>query len=512
MRSNLKTFATLFALVGLVSFTSCKKEEKAQATFTATMENCSDIHNAKTVLNGTALEWVSGDQVKIFSDGAAAVFTATPQSDATTAIFTTTDPIFDAEEHTGFIAYYPAGAADSPNSVTIPATQQSVDGSLRGFPMHAYSTSNTLEFTNLCGVLKLHLQKTGVTVTSIALTTDQTINGTYQVDNYNSTETATLNTTSVTNGTTTTTMVCNQSINDAHDFYFYLPAGTYSGLTLVITASDGSMCTLGPAPQGNTVVIERSKYSTITLTDMNFEAPVTEANPLTFEARRANSRISFSSPSAIGATMQYSTDGGASWQNYTNGTTITLPNVGDKVSFRAASTNPTLASGTTTSGFSLITNSKFSVNDECFLYGNIMSLLDGTNYETATTLTESYTFAGLFQDASSLHSHPTKPLLLPATTLADNCYREMFSGCNSLTTAPVLPATSLTDNCYYRMFYACRNLNSITCYATSGINTDNSTSNWLRNVASSGTLYKAASASWPTGNNGVPSGWTAVNL
>ena len=453
MKRNLQSFATLVALVAIVSFTSCKKEGQVVATFTATMESCSDIHNAKTVLDGTALKWVSGDEVKIYSGSTDAVFTATPLSNATTATFTTTDPTF--ESGSSFIAYYPANSVVSQNSVTIPATQESVDGSLRDFPMHAYSTSNALQFTNLCGVLKLHLQKSDVTVTSIALTTDQTINGTYQVNNYNSTETATLNTTSVTNGTTTTTMECNQSIDQSHDFYIYLPAGTYSGLKLVITASDGSVCIKGPAPAGRDVVIERSKYSTLTLSgnDLNFEQPTTTANPLTFEAKVSGATVKFNSPSNIGATMVYSTDGGNSWTTYGNNTDITLENVGDKVSFRAANSNSAL-------GYRVLRScSRFTVNGECYLYGNIMSLLF-TDYENATELDyyDSYTFSNLFYHVTDIYNHPTKQLLLPATQLAPYCYAHLFDGCTNLTTAPALPANTLQVFCYQYMFNGCTNL------------------------------------------------------
>ena len=451
MKRNLQSFATLVALVAIVSFTSCKKEGQVVATFTATMESCSDIHNAKTVLDGTALKWVSGDEVKIYSGSTDAVFTATPLSNATTANFTTTDPTFEAGN--SFIAYYPANSVVSQNSVTIPATQESVDGSLRDFPMHAYSTSNALQFTNLCGVLKLHLQKSDVTVTSIALTTDQTINGTYQVNNYNSTETATLNTTSVTDGTNTTIMECNQSIDQYHDFYIYLPAGTYSGLKLVITASDGSVCIKGPAPAGRDVVIERSKYSTLTLSgnDLNFEQPTTTANPLTFEAKVSGATVKFNSPS--GATMVYSTDGGNSWTAYSNNTDITLENVGDKVSFRAANSNSAL-------GYRVLRScSRFTVNGECYLYGNIMSLLF-TDYENATELDyyDSYTFSNLFYHVTDIYNHPTKQLLLPATQLAPYCYAHLFDGCTNLTTAPALPANTLQGYCYQYMFNKCTSL------------------------------------------------------
>ena len=47
---------------------------------------------------------------------------------------------------------------------------------------------------------------------------------------------------------------------------------------------------------------------------------------------------------------------------------------------------------------------------------------------------------------------------LPATTLASSCYQEMFYGCTSLVSAPELPATTLTSSCYYSMFIGCKSL------------------------------------------------------
>ena len=257
-------------MVSLVGLSSCKKENQNGVTFTATMEDCADVHNAKTVLNGTVLQWVAGDEIIINSVN----FTATPLNDPTMATFTTTDANFSAANET-YLAFYPAENSNN-NYVGLPTTQESVDGSLRGFPMHAYSEGSTnLQFRNLCGVLKLVLQKPGVTVTSIALTMDQKINGIYDVDNPTSAG-ATLSSIPIFNaGGNTTTLVCNQSINTPHDFYIYLPAGTYTGLKLVITTADGRVCTKGPAPATHSVVIERSKYSTLTLggNDLTFIRP-----------------------------------------------------------------------------------------------------------------------------------------------------------------------------------------------------------------------------------------------
>ena len=115
-------------------------------------------------------------------------------------------------------------------------------------------------------------------------------------------------------------------------------------------------------------------------------------------------------------------------------------------------------------------------------------------------------YFGMFWGCSSLISAPE----LPATTLASHCYWHMFRACSSLTTAPELPATELAIYCYAYMFYGCSNLNHIKCLAVS-INTDD-TSGWTVGVASSGTFVKVASASWPTGIDGIPSGWTIENV
>ena len=128
----------------------------------------------------------------------------------------------------------------------------------------------------------------------------------------------------------------------------------------------------------------------------------------------------------------------------------------------------------------------------------------------ATTLAQNC-YYGMFQGCTGL---TTAPDTLPATTLARGCYIGMFKGCTSLTAAPVLPATTLTPSCYQQMFNGCTKLSSVTCLATAGINTSNSTSNWLANagdsVQSTKLFIAAEEATWPTSNNGVPAGWTIV--
>ena len=121
----------------------------------------------------------------------------------------------------------------------------------------------------------------------------------------------------------------------------------------------------------------------------------------------------------------------------------------------------------------------------------------------ATTLKQTCYYS-MFNGCTSLTTAPA----LPATTLANGCYDTMFMGCTSLTTAPTLPATTLAKACYQNMFNGCTNLNYIKCLATD-ISATNCTTNWVQNVAATGTFVKDPNmSSWTTGNNGIPEGWT----
>ena len=114
----------------------------------------------------------------------------------------------------------------------------------------------------------------------------------------------------------------------------------------------------------------------------------------------------------------------------------------------------------------------------------------------------------MFEGGENFNINPIRPLVLPATTLASSCYHSMFIGCTGLTSAPELPATTLADYCYRSMFSGCTGLNYVKCLATN-ISASNSHKDWLKDVAATGTFVKAAGmSSWPTGADGIPSGWT----
>lgn len=125
----------------------------------------------------------------------------------------------------------------------------------------------------------------------------------------------------------------------------------------------------------------------------------------------------------------------------------------------------------------------------------------------ATTLAEGC-YLGMFSGCTSL---TTAPSVLPATTLAKSCYESMFEKCTSLVNAPKLSVNRLVESCYNNMFRDCTSLSTIICLATN-ISATKCVAWWVYNVAETGTFYKSAwMHSWPTGNSGIPEGWTVVD-
>ena len=173
--------------------------------------------------------------------------------------------------------------------------------------------------------------------------------------------------------------------------------------------------------------------------------------------------------------------------------------------------------------------------------GNIMSLLYGSNFNGEETTFPGNTqnqFSKLFYDlrGSSVLTDASELLLpakelryscyeamfyncvslvnapaLPATSLVYGCYSDMFVGCTSLTKAPDLNTYVLSQACYANMFQNCTSLNEIKCLALNKSATQ-CTYYWLNNVSSTCTFYKKAGTTWTTGSDGIPSGWTVVEV
>ena len=171
---------------------------------------------------------------------------------------------------------------------------------------------------------------------------------------------------------------------------------------------------------------------------------------------------------------------------------------------------------------------------ECYyaMFNNCTSLTQAPALQ-ATTLAESC-YAEMFKGCTSLSQAPMLPATtlakscynsmfngctsliqapaLPALTLAEYCYAEMFDECSLLVQAPELPASTLVEHCYYFMFTGCLSLTFVKCNATN-ISANDCTANWLSSVSSNGTFKKNATMNdWPSGESGIPDGWTVENI
>lgn len=244
--------------------------------------------------------------------------------------------------------------------------------------------------------------------------------------------------------------------------------------------------------------------------------------------------------------LECSLDGGDTWEQWNGDFGMTV-HQGDKVMLRC---EDQLAAGEKGSIIYFDDNAT-----EYKAYGNIMSLIYGEGFDGMLDL-RSYNFTSMF---ASTNITDASNLILPATTLAENCYDGMFSGCTSLTTAPELPATTLAQSCYNKMFRDCSSLTEAPalpattlaegCYyqmftyctslttapellATTLVNscygymfrgctslnyikmlaTDvTATSclhNWVRGVSATGTFIKHPDADLLSGDYGIPAGWT----
>lgn len=254
------------AAITLMAFSviSCQKDKEESFTqFTAGMEHCADQQGAKTYLDGTILKWVEGDRVKIYGRGGSGATCVVSSTDAT-GTFSTLDYVRGELGFTPYKAIYPEKSAVTKSAVTIPSAQISVDGRLTGFPMYAESATDEFRFKNLCGVLKVRLQQANTAIQKISVTADN-ICGVFNIEGTSDQPVATY----ANHGGNMITLKCltAQDISDGHDFYIYLPAGTYSTMQLKITNSDGYYC----IKSGSNVRIERSKYSTIRVNNLVFD-------------------------------------------------------------------------------------------------------------------------------------------------------------------------------------------------------------------------------------------------
>ena len=137
--------------------------------------------------------------------------------------------------------------------------------------------------------------------------------------------------------------------------------------------------------------------------------------------------------------LQYSVNK-EGWKNVVKDEEVTFG--GTNGDLRLRGTNPN-GTANNANDYSTITFTNPKVNVACT--GDIRTLQDWNNYNTVET--QNARFCYLFNGCSVLTSAPE----LPATVLAESCYKSMFSGCVKLSSvtmlAPSDQITSVSDCC-----------------------------------------------------------------
>lgn len=207
-----------------------------------------------------------------------------------------------------------------------------------------------------------------------------------------------------------------------------------------------------------------------------------------------------------GSGLQYSKN----WEDWTSdGISSISVEAGDIVRFRGVRNGGTISS---TGNFnvagnilSLAAEDYTSVTTGTFegIFKNSAKLVSAGGLVLPTTL-QPNCFKEMFSGCTSLTAAPA----LSAPTLAANCYQSMFAGCTSLTAAPQLPAETLVENCYVEMFRGCSLLEKVDCSAKTPLDAGY-TNDWLTSVAATGSFIKNKGASWQIDSpSGIPVGWT----
>ena len=213
-----------------------------------------------------------------------------------------------------------------------------------------------------------------------------------------------------------------------------------SYLKLTATGSDGKHYTY--CKDGAT--FEKGKYYAVTVKMQCL------SNPLSLQAIAAGT-ITFDNKAA--GAVYYKVNGGSEVAIAAGASADIAVAENDVVSF--------FGNNATYAGTGSNPHSQITCSNDCYVYGNIMSLISKGGFETAVTLTGTDNFRELFYNNTRLYSHPSKKLLLPATTIGNYAYSGMFKKCSHLTVAPDLPAMTIGEFCYLEMFSNCTNLQKV---------------------------------------------------
>lgn len=260
---------TFSLALAAITLTACQqdlnidtKNSEGYALFTATTESSA----TKTALNkngeGYDVLWQDGDQITIV-DGASNLGVYQTASTTTKGAFSYVSGA--AATTPDYKAWYPASIYNA-GTPTLPATQEYAADNIKNSPMYAESSTETLSFKNICGIIRLNVSTTmsGKKVRSIALSATQPMSGAIS----NAATLASDSYVAAVSGTAGVTLDCGKSGvaigTEPTAFHFAVPANSYTGLKITVLTTDGDFQTR-TLKSDQSIIVGRSSITEVTI-------------------------------------------------------------------------------------------------------------------------------------------------------------------------------------------------------------------------------------------------------
>lgn len=352
-----------------------------------------------------------------------------------------------------FFAIYPASVVDEENygddelKVNLPSEYEIPASGMDSWcptPMVAVNDPSieSLSFRHIGGLLRLTLNDVSPATASFEVSLGKRITGSFTVNNPASSVPAIVTDDAAADVLTFNLVESPSSYTDNFILNVPVPTGSYEMLSVKAKNGNGDVIFTYEDEDVRSFYSGRGRHSETSIS--------TAGIPLCLEAIDEGAVII---NNLMDLTIEYSFDN-KNWTSVSERNIYIPFNPGDCVYLRGNNEKYSIAQldGSDLTGTSISTDGK------CYIYGNIMSLIDAENFTERFNFTEIGPFVLLFAGATDLVNHPEKTLELPATTLTEGCYAFMFQGCTGLTTPPALPATSTKYACYIWMFGGCTSL------------------------------------------------------
>ena len=265
---------TFSLALAAITLTACQQDlnidtnkSEGYALFTATTESSA----TKTALsqNGEGYDvlWQDGDQITIV-DAVSNVGVYKTASTTTKGAFSYVSGAVATTP--GYKAWYPASIYNA-GTPTLPATQEYAADNIKNSPMYAESSTETLSFKNICGIIRLNVSTTmsGKKVRRITLSATQPMSGAIS----NAATLASDIYVAAVSGTAGVTLDCGKSGvaigTEPTAFHFAVPANSYTGLKITVLTTDGAFQTRTLMSE-KSIVVGRSSIADVTVSFNGF--------------------------------------------------------------------------------------------------------------------------------------------------------------------------------------------------------------------------------------------------